>query len=321
MRERNKKENRKDSGKKNILAKPIEKIGNTLSGVLLLEKDDAARRRRRFEDELKVRIEGLEEPECPPLGKIPSKEELKQIIEKESKQKEDRVVWKAYSKRGGISDTLTDIRKAVERPSANAFEFYEEEGMYTIFITLNNTYISRLVALCNEMCSEYEQIEKEKMEDSKFQKERDELQKERDEIQKIYNKLCSEKEKLSLKSFQQRLKSVKGEEQEKELKRFEGDLNSYEKKRNDHTDRVKAYEERLMFFIEECRKQGEYEIKYGRLLEKLTEIREKICEKEKGHPFHMLTISPEGEEALRQYMDVAREFSKWSLQITEEYPL
>lgn len=301
-----------------VLSTAIGNVRKALPGTLSLERDNAVRSRQRLWEELKARIEGLESQgqdftsaeEVLFMGD----EKFKQIIEMEAKQMEDRVVWKAYSKRGGINDTLADIRKAIEHPSANAYEFDEEEGMYTIFITLNNTYISRLLALCSETCRECERIRE--IEDS-------ELQRERKELQVIYHNLCFEKKKLSqkLKFFQQQLKTiscVKGEEQEKELRRLENDLDSYERKRRSYADEFKTYQERLIFFAEKCGQQKAYASKYSALLGKLTELGE-ICREE--HPFHMLTVSPEGEEELRQYMETACEFSKWTMHVTREYPL
>lgn len=315
MNKKNKKGTRNSSGG-NYSNDPLKGIKKFLSDASPLKQDSAARRRQVLKDELEARTEKLKKQGFLPPEGIPFMDEgeFEQIIEKETAQKKDRVIWKAYSKRGGISDTLTDIRKAVEHPSVNAFEFYEEDGMYTIFITLNNTYISRLRALCSGMCSECEQMRE--MEDSK-------LRKERGELQKIYQNLCSEKEKLSQKSFQQQFTTVsrtKGEEQEKALDRLKSSLDSYEKEGENYAVGVKAYQERLAFFVEECREQQQYESKYDydKLLRELTGL-EEICTE--GHPFHMLTISPEGEEELKQYMEVAYEFSKWALRITDEFPL
>lgn len=292
------------------------KVVGILSQALSQAGDNDERKHRALREELEARINVLEEQKLPLPEETPfmSDREFEQIIEKEKKQKEDQAVWKAYSKRGGISDILTDIRKAVEHPSANAFEFDEEEGMYIIFITLNNTYISRLTTLCNGVCSECEQIRN--MEDS-------ELKEERDGFQEIYKNLISEKGNLDKKlpDFQKQLKSVlhtQKEEREKALKRLEENLNSYEKKRECCAGGIKTYQERLRFFNEKCGQQKSYIPQYGALLGELVELG-KISSKE--HPFHVLTISPERKEELEQYMETAYAFSKWALQLIQEYPL
>lgn len=314
----------KNSGKNGNDVKKVweRKVNGSVEAVkkaLAPARDNDERRYRILREELKARIDELEKQGLPLPEEIPfmgdrGDEEFEQIIEKEKKQKEDRAVWKAYSKRGGVSDILTDIRKAVERPSANALEFDEEEGMYIIFITLNNTYISRLTALCSEVCSECERIRN--MEES-------DLKKERDGVQRIYDDLISEKEELDKESlhFKQQLKSslrIKKGEQEKELKGLEGYLYSYEKKRESYDGRVKTYQERLRFFNEKYRQQKSYTPQYGALLEELTVLGE-ISREE--HPFHTLTISPERKEELEQYMETAYAFSKWALQMIQKYPL
>lgn len=63
-----------------------------------------------------------------------------------AEREKDRAIWKSYSKRGGIHDALQDFCKAVRRPSANAFDYDEEEGTYIICITLYNTIWSRMDA-------------------------------------------------------------------------------------------------------------------------------------------------------------------------------
>lgn len=284
-------------------------------------KRDTAEKKRALQKELVAKIEKLldvqiQSPEKSHFMDDEDDGEFAQLIEKEVRQKEDRAIWKEYSKYGGISDTLMNIKKSVENPSVNAFEFDEDEGMYIIFITLNNTYISRLTALCSEMCNKCNQIEKNKMEDS-------ELNEKRKQLLEIYETLCSDRKELSEKpeSFQQQYKtisSVKRDAPEKELRKLESDLDSYEEKRKDYDDKVKAYQERLAFFEEKCEQQKSYEFKYGALLEKLTELG-KICEE--AHPFHMLTISPKGEEKLGLYMDTAHKFNKWTQNIATEYPL
>ncbi|MCI8900057.1 MAG: hypothetical protein HFH76_05405 [Lachnospiraceae bacterium] len=54
-------------------------------------------------------------------------------------REKDRAIWKSYSKRGGIHDALQDFCRAVRRPSANAFDYDEEDRTYIICITLYNT--------------------------------------------------------------------------------------------------------------------------------------------------------------------------------------
>ena len=87
---------------------------------------------RGIKEELERMINNLvEEQIAPPeegsllIMNLEDDEEFKKIFEKEVEQKKDQTVWKAYSKRGGISDTLADIKRAVDHPAANAFEFDE----------------------------------------------------------------------------------------------------------------------------------------------------------------------------------------------------
>lgn len=63
-----------------------------------------------------------------------------------AEREKDRAIWKSYSKRGGIHDALQDFCKAVNRPSANAFNYDEEENTYIICITLYNTIWMRMDA-------------------------------------------------------------------------------------------------------------------------------------------------------------------------------
>lgn len=311
------KDNKKnrDVAKLNIKSKLKSVVKGKVPDGLLPAKDNYKRRCRTLGEELEAMIKELEEqelslPDAPPYMDDAGEKELEQIIEKEKEQKEDRAVWKAYSKRGGISDILMDIRKAVESPSANAFEFDEEEGMYVIFITLNNTYISRLTFLCSEVGSECERIRK---------AENSEVQKERKELQAIYQKLLKLSEMLF--SFPRQWECVshtKKEELEKKLKELEKNLNSYKKEREAYADEVEAYQKQLVFFKEKCEQQKSYTLQYDKLLEELTRLG-KIGKEE--HTFHMLTVSPEGEEELRQYMDMADKFNEWASQITDEYSL
>lgn len=63
-----------------------------------------------------------------------------------AKREKDRAIWKFYSKRGGIHDAFQDFCRAVKRPSANAFDYDEEEKTYIICITLYNTIWMRMKA-------------------------------------------------------------------------------------------------------------------------------------------------------------------------------
>lgn len=301
------------SGKEKLL-RGIQSVVKAGSSILSPEEDKTARRCRNLRVELNARISRLEKQKLQSPKEI-TVQEFEQIMEKEAKQKEDRVIWRTYSKYGGIGDVLTDIRKAVERPSSNAFEFDEEEGAYIIFITLNNTCISRMTALCSEMRSECGRT---------GEMECSELQKKRETLQKTYHELRFKMDKLSPKSFSEQWEKALGvkwgkpEEVLRELKKAEKALDSYEQEIKDYGDNVKAYEEQLAFFIKECEQQRAYVPRYGALFEELTKL-EEISKEE--HPFHMLTISPEGETELGRYMEMAREFNKWTLHITEEYPV
>ncbi len=295
----------------------------------------------KMENKLNARIENLEKGKSvrPEKGSLLDKnpendEKFKEIIDKEAEQKKDQAVWKAYSKRGGISDTLADIKRAVEHPAANAFEFDEEEGMYIIFITINNTCISRLTDLCREMCDEYEQIDKRKMEDSGLQKEREELFKIYDNLKSRYKELNSEYEKLqeTLKKLpkiskldRSRSKNESGtdglRQRKEDLQGLASNLGFHEKKREDYKINVDDYQKRLMFFAEECDRQRSYKPQFDTekgLYHKLKELEEYFDENGR---FYRLTVSPEGKEELEKYMDKAKEFCKWISDMMKLYPL
>lgn len=305
---------------------------------------------RGIKEELERMINNLvEEQIAPPeegsllIMNLEDDEEFKKIFEKEVEQKKDQTVWKAYSKRGGISDTLADIKRAVDHPAANAFEFDEEEGMYIIFITINNTCISRLTDLCREMCDEYEQIEKRQMEDSGLWKkkkalieERKELPRDREDLlrdredllgdrEELWNKYVLPKSSTPVLDDRCQPKNKSNVEQwnkfEEKLQKTKEDLSKYEAKRKDYKaaiDAYDAYQEKLHFFKKEYEQLESYKPKYDTLYKELTELGQ-ICSK--NHDFYRLTVSPEGKEELEKYMDKAKEFCKWISDMMKLYPL
>lgn len=79
-----------------------------------------------------------------------------------AEREKDQTIWKAYSKRGGIHDDLQDFCKAVKRPSANAFDYDEEEKTYMICITLYNTIWMRMDAELTKLDQSLAMVEKQR---------------------------------------------------------------------------------------------------------------------------------------------------------------
>lgn len=82
----------------------------------------------------------------------PSQEE--KIFENEKLMRNDSIVWKHFSKTGGIYDTLKKLESAVEKPAINAFDFDEEENTYMIFITVTNSILYLFKEFCVSMNKE-----------------------------------------------------------------------------------------------------------------------------------------------------------------------
>ncbi len=313
-------------------------IGNKTS---LEERDILMRDCVKMENELNARTGNLKEEQIglPVKDSLLDKkhendEKFREIIGKEAEQKKDQAVWKAYSRRGGISDTLADIKRAVEHPAANAFEFDEEEGMYIIFITINNTYISRLTNLCREMCDEYEQIEKRKMEDSELQKEQEELLNIYDNLESInkelnseykglsetYGKLCSKIDELYRSPSKNDLGTDGWRQKKEKLEGLESSLSSHEKKREYYKIAVNDYKKRLMLLAEECDRQCFYESKFDVEKGLYQELKELEGYFDENCRFYRLIVSPKVEE-LEEYMRKAHEFCEWISDMMDQYPL
>lgn len=188
--------------------------------------------------------------------------------------------------------------------------------------------------MCREMCDEYEQIDKRKMEDSGLQKEREELFKIYDNLKSRYKELNSEYEKLqeTLKKLpkiskldRSRSKNESGtdglRQRKEDLQGLASNLGFHEKKREDYKINVDDYQKRLMFFAEECDRQRSYKPQFDTekgLYHKLKELEEYFDENGR---FYRLTVSPEGKEELEKYMDKAKEFCKWISDMMKLYPL
>lgn len=69
---------------------------------------------------------------------------LDDFAKRERERKDDLLIWKYYSRTGGIYDMLRNFETAVTKPAVNAFDFDEEEKCYYIFIAINNSLLSRL---------------------------------------------------------------------------------------------------------------------------------------------------------------------------------
>ena len=98
---------------------------------------------------------------------------LNKLSESEKNRRNDLIIWKHYSKTGGIYDMLTDLETAVKKPAVNAFDFDEDENTYIIFITVNNSILSHLKTLWGKMEKELGEDEekKEEMEEREDDKE------------------------------------------------------------------------------------------------------------------------------------------------------
>lgn len=252
------------------------------------------------------------------------------IIKKEEEQIRDRIIWKAYSKRGGLYDVLTDIENTIEHPSANAFCFDEEEGHFIIFIAVHNTYIKRIESLYDELCDEYRSAHESERQGLCAEMER--LQKQSDILHKQYNSLDEQPNQLrkeydglqkkcsrvTPQEFLQVLVRGENEKKEEELKSLESQLISRLMKKEQYNRDVEAYNKRLKEFREKCDFQKAYTPKYALLFKML----KKLCEvQHDDNAFHALTISPTREEGIEGYMERAHAFCTQISHVKNEYPL
>ena len=277
----------------------------------------------------------ISENECMKLKKIDgpicdNESEFMNIIKKEEEQIRDRIIWKAYSKHGGLYDMLTDIENTVEHPSANAFCFDEEEGHFIIFIAFYNTYIKRMESLYDELCDEYRSAHE--SERQGLSAEMEGMQKQFDSLQKQYNSLCEPpnlfrkqynelQKKYSRVSSHDLFQSISGgtkEIKEKELKLLESQLISRLMKKEQYNRDVEDYNKWLKECREKCDFQKVYTPKYALLFEML----KKLCELQNDdNAFHALTISPTPEEGIEGYMERAHAFCTQISHIKNKYPL
>lgn len=68
----------------------------------------------------------------------------RQIATGALKIEKDRIIWKAYSERGGIFDMLKSFNNSVFKPAINATDYDDEENTYMICITLYNSTVLRI---------------------------------------------------------------------------------------------------------------------------------------------------------------------------------
>lgn len=256
--------------------------------------------------------------------------EFLNIIRKEEEQTRDRIIWKAYSKHGGLYDMLTDIENTIEHPSANAFSFDEEEGHFIIFIAFYNTCIKRMESLYDELCDEYRSAhESERQglcaEMGELKKQFDSLQQQYNSLdeppnllRKQYNELLKQYSRFSPRDLLQVIAGGANEKEEKELKSLESQLISGLMKKEQYNRDVEVYNKRLKEFREKCDFQKAYIPKYDLLYEML----KKLCEVQKDdNSFHALTISPTREEGIEGYLETAHSFCSQISHIKNNYPL
>lgn len=252
------------------------------------------------------------------------------IIKKEEEQIRDRIIWKAYSKHGGLYDMLTDIENTIERPSANAFSFDEEEGHFIVFIAFYNTCIKRMESLYDELCDEYRSAHESERRGlcvimGELKKQYDSLQKQFDSLveqpnllRQQYNELQRLYSRVSPRDWLQLMNGDTKEKKEEELKSFEGQLIFKLMKKEQYNRDVEAYNKRLKEFREKCDFQKAYIPKYDLLYEML----KKLCDVQNDdNAFHALTISPTREEGIEGYLEVAHAFCSQISHIRKNYPL
>lgn len=68
----------------------------------------------------------------------------RQIATGALKIEKDRIIWEAYSERGGIFDMLKSFNNSVFKPAINASDYDDEENTYMICITLYNSTVLRI---------------------------------------------------------------------------------------------------------------------------------------------------------------------------------
>lgn len=257
--------------------------------------------------------------------------DFSEIEKKEEQQRQDKIIWKTYSKRGGIYDKLEEIKQFIDHPSINAFDFDEEEGCYMVFITINNTLLGRVKRLCDDMREQLECGHKTECRG---------LPEEMKLLEKKFRELEGQKKAISGKenteSFREERREIlrimqksswevllKGQETgrqkvEQALADFSKRMDRYERKLDKLNENVEAYEHQLEDFKDECEFQKSYAPKYMALYELLGELRESV---NAGGEYHILTISPSGKEELDRYMNTAEKFGMYVLKIIEKYPL
>ncbi|MCC2816928.1 hypothetical protein LK537_06425 [Lachnoclostridium pacaense] len=252
------------------------------------------------------------------------------IIRKEEEQSRDRIIWKAYSKHGGLYDILTDIENIIEHPSANAFSFDEEEGHFIIFIAFYNTHIKRMESLYDEMCDGYrsahesgrqglcrEMGELQKLYDG-LQKQYDNLVDEPNQFRKQYNEIQKRHSRVPPLDLLQAISRGPKEKKEEELKSLGNQLKSRLMQKEQYNSKVEAYNRRFKEFREKCDFQKAYTPKYTLLYEMLKQL----CEVQNDdNVFHALTISPAQEGELEGYMEMARAYCRQISHIKNSYPL
>ncbi len=68
----------------------------------------------------------------------------RQIADGALKIEKDRIIWKAYSERGGVYDMLKSFNNSVFKPAINATDYDDDENTYMICITLYNSIVLRI---------------------------------------------------------------------------------------------------------------------------------------------------------------------------------
>lgn len=236
----------------------------------------------------------------------------------------DRTLWESYSKQGGIYDILKKIENATTMPSANAFDFDEDEGCYIIFLTIHNTLLIRFMAQLADLQQDYAAPY-----DSELSQTESELLNRRKcllEDQKRVIKPKSQTFRKELELTRKRLSSPdspgRGYDRETTLaallQKVKGVWREMQEQAMVFDSQVQQYCADCEAFAASVRYQADYVQKYDVLYTALEELCREIGE---NGVLCRLSEPPTDEASLAAYMDTAKSFCERAATITRQYPL
>lgn len=296
------------------------------------------------------KIKNLKKPPSP----SPSFEENKDILlENEKHTREDSIIWKYFSKIGGIYDTLKKLESAVEKPAINAFDFDEEENTYMIFITVTNSILYLFKELCVSMNKELDSET-----DESIETEWKILNEECCNLTKAYNTIKAEIDsdvkkidadiskyykiprdtpnkkrdipisdnKTSLLNKDKKYSSIKEiimeeilnekkpkDKSETQKEEIERRL---ENKINNYSKQLGNYEKRKEIYDSKYKILKSYDSKYNSLRESIDGLYSSICE---GGELYCLNNAPSKEDGTDDYMQAAKTLCEKAKEITKDY--